>query len=474
VAALATLAHVLYAGAIGLSPQEAYYWQWSRHLDLSYFDHPPLAAWTIAAATALFGDSERAIRLAATFHSAIFCLFFFLSGRRLFGPRAALAALTVALLTPLFSLGQTIITPDGPLVAGWTAAFYFTLRALEEEHGPWLLAAGAAVGFALLGKYTGFVLLPQIFLALLLDARGRRLLRSPWPWLGVAVAAAVFSPVLVWNARHGWVSFAFQFAHRADQVMGFSANRVLAFLGLQSLMVTPLLFAAVLASAIGAAVRWRDPAMRLCALFSLPLVVFFLANSPFSWVKPNWLAAAYPAMLLAAAGFWAEAEGRFRALALAAVSLAFAGTIYMHLVPISPSLPFPAKDEAWAGWRELAARVRVEQARIAGPSFVAGCYYKTASTLAYYLPGRPETYSSNVFDEPGLEYAFWQRPGEIVGREGIVVVDPRDKRLCLGKSEFCRPLEPLDPLTVRRGGQVVTTFLLYRCRYVGSLMGRNP
>ncbi len=473
-AALATLAHVLYAGAIGLSPQEAYYWQWSRHLDLSYFDHPPLAAWTIALATALFGSSERAIRLAAALHSAIFCLFFFLAGRRLFGPRAALAALTVALLTPLFSLGQTIITPDAPLVAGWTAALYFTLRALEEQRGPWLLAAGAAVGFAVLGKYTGFILLPQIFLALLLDDRGRRLLRSPWPWLGLVLAVALFSPVLVWNARHGWVSFGFQFAHRADQITPFSARRVLAFLGLQSLVVTPVLFAAVLAAAAGAAARWRQPAMRLCALFSVPLVVFFVANSPFSWVKSNWLAAAYPAALLAAAGFWAEAEARYRALAAVAVTLAFAGTVYMHLVPVSPRLPFPAKDEAWAGWRDLAARVQVERSKIAGPSFVAGCYYKTASTLAYYLPGRPETYSSSIFDEPGLQYALWQRPQEIVGREGIVAVDPRDKRLCLGMREFCRPLQELDPLTVRRGGQVVTTFLLYRCRYAGSLVGANP
>jgi hypothetical protein len=117
--------------------------------------------------------------------------------------------------------------------------------------------------------------------------------------------------------------------------------------------------------------------------------------------------------------------------------------------------------------------VQLERSRIAGPSFVAGCYYKTASTLAYYLPGRPQTYSSNVFDEGGLAYDDWQRPGEIVGREGIVVVDPRDKRQCPGKSELCRPLEPLDPLTVRRGGRVVTTFLLYRCRYAGSLVGAN-
>jgi 4-amino-4-deoxy-L-arabinose transferase-like glycosyltransferase len=92
IVAAATLLHVAYAGLLALSPQEAYYWTWSRHLDLSYFDHPPLAAWTIRAATALLGESERAIRLAAAFHSTVTSAFLWLATRRLFGSRAALAS----------------------------------------------------------------------------------------------------------------------------------------------------------------------------------------------------------------------------------------------------------------------------------------------------------------------------------------------------------------------------------------------
>ena len=55
--AAATLLHVVYAGLVPLSAQESYYWQWARHLDLSYYDHPPLASWTIWVTTSLFGDS---------------------------------------------------------------------------------------------------------------------------------------------------------------------------------------------------------------------------------------------------------------------------------------------------------------------------------------------------------------------------------------------------------------------------------
>ena len=59
------LAHLLLAVVLPLTPQEAYYWLWSRDLAWSYFDHPPLVAWSIAAATAVFGPSSWAIKLAA-------------------------------------------------------------------------------------------------------------------------------------------------------------------------------------------------------------------------------------------------------------------------------------------------------------------------------------------------------------------------------------------------------------------------
>jgi len=209
------LFHLWYGGLLELSPQEAYYWLYGQRLDWSYFDHPPLSAWTIRAIGELLGSSEQAIRATAVVYSSLFSLFFFLTARRLLGARGALAAVALALVTPLFSIGQVIITPDSPLLALWAAALYFTVRALDEERGAWLLAAGLATGLAALGKYTGWLLAPQIFLCLLLDPRGRRMLLSPWPWLGLLLGLAAFSPVLYWNSTHGWASFSFQFGDRA-------------------------------------------------------------------------------------------------------------------------------------------------------------------------------------------------------------------------------------------------------------------
>jgi dolichol-phosphate mannosyltransferase len=38
---------LVYLGSAELMPEEAYYWNYSRHLDLSYLDHPPMVAWLI-------------------------------------------------------------------------------------------------------------------------------------------------------------------------------------------------------------------------------------------------------------------------------------------------------------------------------------------------------------------------------------------------------------------------------------------
>ncbi|HQR30813.1 MAG TPA: glycosyltransferase family 39 protein, partial [Anaeromyxobacteraceae bacterium] len=348
-----SLLHLAYAGLVPLTPQEAYYWQYARHPALSYFDHPPAAAWTIRAFTLLLGETERVVRLAAVSWSAVFCLFFYLSGRRLLEGRGALAALAVMLVTPFFSLGQTIITPDGPLVAGWIAAFYFTVRALQDDRPAWLLAAGLATGVASLGKYTGFLLLPQILAALLLDRRGRRMLATPWPWAGAALALLVFSPVVIWNATHGWASFGFQFGKRGQE-MHLEPVLVGRFLGLQALVVSPLLFLVLLASMAVAAARWREERMRLLALFSVPMMALWVVVSPFHWVKMNWAVPVYPTALLAAVAIYQARPDRWRGLAVATVSLAAFSALYLTLMPLVPWLPFPARADTMAGWKALA------------------------------------------------------------------------------------------------------------------------
>lgn len=54
-----------YLGSVELLPEETYYWNYSRHLDIGYLDHPPMVAWLIRLGTALFGQSQFGVRAGA-------------------------------------------------------------------------------------------------------------------------------------------------------------------------------------------------------------------------------------------------------------------------------------------------------------------------------------------------------------------------------------------------------------------------
>ncbi|MFT5586963.1 MAG: 4-amino-4-deoxy-L-arabinose transferase-like glycosyltransferase, partial [Cognaticolwellia sp.] len=60
---LSLVLRVWAASGLELLADEAYYWTWSQHLAAGYFDHPPGVAWSIAAGTAVFGQSALAVRL---------------------------------------------------------------------------------------------------------------------------------------------------------------------------------------------------------------------------------------------------------------------------------------------------------------------------------------------------------------------------------------------------------------------------
>ena len=75
----ATVARLLCVARLPLGNGEAYYYSWSRFLDWSYYDHPPLVAWMVRVTT-LFGSLQApaAVHLGPVVASAAFGLLFHL------------------------------------------------------------------------------------------------------------------------------------------------------------------------------------------------------------------------------------------------------------------------------------------------------------------------------------------------------------------------------------------------------------
>ena len=56
----------VFTGIMGIMPQDAYYDFYAEHLDLSYFDHPPMIAYLLRFFTTIFGKKVFVLKLADT------------------------------------------------------------------------------------------------------------------------------------------------------------------------------------------------------------------------------------------------------------------------------------------------------------------------------------------------------------------------------------------------------------------------
>src|SRR5579864_4694025 len=191
-----------------LTFDEAYYWMWSRHLALGYYDHPPGVALVIRLGTLIAGDTELGVRLVSVLLALPMSFAVYRTATILFGGQRVAATATILLnVTLMAAVGTLIVTPDAPLLVASSFVLFFLAKVLETGRGAWWLAVGAAAGVALLSKYTALFFGPAILIWLISVPKLRRWLASPWLYLGGIVALAIFSPVIVWNAEHHWVSF---------------------------------------------------------------------------------------------------------------------------------------------------------------------------------------------------------------------------------------------------------------------------
>src|ERR1700712_216406 len=224
-----------------LTFDEAYYWMWSKHLAGGYYDHPPAVAYVIRAGTMIAGDTELGVRLVSILLALPMSYAVYRTAAILFGGMRVAATATILLnVTLMAAVGTLIVTPDAPLLVASSFVLFFLAKVLETGRGVWWLAVGFAVGLALLSKYTALFFGPAILIWLVVVPKLRRWLLSPWPYLGGVVALAGFSPGVLWNADHHWVSFIKQLGRA--RIESFNPSFIAELIPTQFVFATPLVF----------------------------------------------------------------------------------------------------------------------------------------------------------------------------------------------------------------------------------------
>jgi 4-amino-4-deoxy-L-arabinose transferase-like glycosyltransferase len=339
--ALLILLRAVVAGMLPLSADEAYYWLWSKHLAWGYFDHPPMIAWLIRAGTLVFGDTPLGVRFMGIVLSLPASWFVWRAAALILKDetRAALAALFFN-LTIMISVELLAATPDMPSVVASAAFVYCLARVQAGGNGQWWLAAGAAAGLGLLSKFSALFLGAGTLIWLVLDRDVRpgadapnrtKWLVSPWPYLGAVLALLIFGPNLVWQSRHHWETFVFQFGRVGS---GHFTLRFLGeFLAAQAGLATPLIFVLM---GLG---LWRATNRRsvresgsdqnkddrlMLSLLVWTALGYFLQHALHDRVQGNWPCFIYPPLAILAADAFAAAEASaiWRKVSMVAAPLA--------------------------------------------------------------------------------------------------------------------------------------------------------
>lgn len=469
--AFGLLLRLVYIGQIPLLPEEAYYWEYARHLDIGYLDHPPMVAWAIALATHILGTNEFAVRLSALAAGLATVVCQYLYGRRLHGKSAALVTVLLLSVLPYYFSAATIMSPDALLVAAWAGTLLFLERALlAGRAGAWI-GAGLCLGLGMLSKYTIALLGPAALLFVLLDPRSRRWLARPEPYLAILAAGILFAPVVAWNAGHGWASFVFQGPRRLESSLTFGLP---ALIGDVLVLLTPLGAAAAF---LALRRRPEDEAgirrRRFQTVFTLVPLGVFVAFSLTHEVKPNWTGPLWLALLPAIAaeclpaarplsGSAARALQRSWKPVLVALFLAY-GVTFHYLTLGLPGIGYPHSLHGLpVSWPDLAREAAAEGAEIAGrtgsqPVYVGLDKYDFASEIAFYSlrdGNRPAAVAgAGLFGGTGLMFDRWRDAATLVGKPLLLLAFHRRDLQAPAIAAHCTRLGPIQPVTARRLGK---------------------
>ena len=468
-----TAFRLLYAAILPLAPQEAYYWNYSRHLDLSYFDHPPMAAYFIKLTT-LLGTSAFSIHLAAILLSVPMTIAVFRLASMLFDQRVGFWSAVAINLTFIYALGALIITPDCPMLLFWVMVM-IACYAIDRG-GPkfWWILLGIFMGAGFASKYTIVFAGLGALIFFASSSERRRHFATIWPYLALVAATVVALPVIYWNYSHNWASFAFQTSRRAGEMTRFRPDFFLGYLGtiigIYGIVPLPILAAGIWNSVRESFRRMASNHMLLIS-FSLALVIFLLPLSLFYWIKMNWTAPAFIGWVVAAVVYCFANEHRRWVRLLGRISLAFLAVTFVaiHLLVILPNFYF-GRGDYYAGWKELAGKIGSVRGEMPRPYIIAGSEYKIQSQLAFYLDDHPETVGNNIIGRSGLQYDYWVDPDTLTGYNAIYVYERGSDCAQFGDvlGLFFETVLPPEEFTVKKGRKTIRKYCIYRCfNYLG-------
>ncbi|WP_435009337.1 ArnT family glycosyltransferase [Tundrisphaera lichenicola] len=472
------LIRLAWAASLGPGTDEAYHYLFTVHRDWSYFDHPPMLAVVESLGLLVTGGypSTFALRLGFV---GLFAGSTWLMARltsRLFGPWAGVCA-AIALNVSAYhtAAASTFALPDGPLLFFWLLTLDRLAIAFEEPDRlrNWA-AIGLAWGGAMLSKYHAVFLPTGAFLYILAEPSARRVLRKPGPYLAMAIGLAAFSPVIAWNATHEWASFAFQ-GERAMARNQLRLDTLVSAIGGQAAYLFPWIWLSLVVLLARYLARFRrdaSPAERFLICQSVAPLAAFTAVACLRPVLPHWTLVGYLSLFPLLGRAW-EARYRLdpskmgRRLAIAgAVPLLIA--VFMvaeYRTGMLQKAGLTAKVDPTVdmyGWDQVAAELDRRGMLDDPGSFLFTRNWISSGQLAFATraSGVPVLCYNH---KDARSFAFWSRPEDWVGHDGILVSFSEIAYEPACYERFFERIEPAGSFEIARAGGPIRKVRLFRC-----------
>jgi 4-amino-4-deoxy-L-arabinose transferase-like glycosyltransferase len=324
------------------------------------------------------------------------------------------AAVSVIILNtlPLTMIASIVITPDTPVFLFFSFAVYFTWYLVKTDNVKYWYITGLFFGMALLSKYTGILFALNLFIYAIIDGK-LKWFKNKHFYFMFLISLIIFIPVIIWNYRHEWVSFIFQFNHGLSNTK-FHFWYIFEYLGSQCLVVGPFIFISGIFGAISY-FKSRDSKKLFLASFSIPIIAFFIFTAPKQLPGANWPAFAYFPFSIIVAEYLCEKTSKLKKTILVLgiafniiTSLVLGLHVKYMIIPIHKfSKKAAIKDVTnyFTGWKTLADDLLKRDIR-----YVISDSHQLGGIISYYTKGKFGVFLNNKRQN---QFAYWNIPDNL-------------------------------------------------------------
>lgn len=386
---------LMQAGLTELQDDEAYYWVFSKYLNLGYFDHPPMIAVLVKMGYAIF-PNELGVRLFPLLLNILSLVII----EKLTDKKNPFLFYGIALSLAILQISGFSAVPDIPLIF-FTALFFFLYKRFAGEQS-WrnTLLLGLSIAFLFYTKYHAVLIVVFTLLSNI------KLLGKYKTYIAGLIALVLFLPHLAWQFKHNWISFRYHLFESNVNAYKFTFTAEY-FLG-QLMLPGPIAGFILLPAAF--LYKPKNATEKAMRYNMIGIYIFFLLSSFRGKVEANWTSPVIVSLMVLSHQYLLE-KFRWQRVLFRLLPVTLFIVLFARIVMIEDILPIKQIDRRYHSWKEWPAIMRE---KTKGLPIVFSNSYQRASKYWFY--SGQMTYSQNLYKERRNNYNFWPIERELIGK----------------------------------------------------------